>query len=93
MLTEKEIVCRFKDGRELPARRVGAHEPYDLALLKVEATGLVPVVWRDTKETGAGKWVVTIGPAEEPVAIGVPANPTAALALKGTRVFEIGCAP
>jgi len=27
------------------------------------------------------------------VAIGVPANPTTALALKGTRVFEIGCAP
>jgi hypothetical protein len=27
------------------------------------------------------------------VAIGVPANPTAARALQGTRVFEIGCAP
>src|SRR5262249_49744882 len=71
VLTGKGIVGRFRDGRELPAKVVGSHEPYDLALLKVEARGLAPITWRESKEATVGKWVATVGPGEDPLAIGV----------------------
>src|SRR5439155_25048246 len=38
-----KIICRFKDGKDLDAKVVGVEEKHDLALLKVEASGLVPV--------------------------------------------------
>lgn len=65
------VVVKFKDGKELPAQIVGIHEPYDIALLKVEAKNLVPIQWRESKETSAGRWVSTVGPGVDPIAIGV----------------------
>jgi serine protease Do len=70
VLTGK-ITCLVKDGRELPALLVGVHEPYDLAMLKVEATGLTPVNWEDAKAARVGRWVASVGPGPEPVAVGV----------------------
>jgi serine protease Do len=63
--------CVFADGKERPARVVGEYEPYDLALLKVDARGLPTVEWLDSKEVRPGDFVVTPGPAAEPVAAGV----------------------
>jgi serine protease Do len=40
-------------------------------LLKVEARGLRPIVWRDSKEAVVGSWLATPGPGAEPVAVGV----------------------
>ncbi len=65
------VVCKFKDGRELPAVIVGADEPYDLALVKVAAKDLVPVEWRNSKELVQGMWLASVGIGENPVAIGV----------------------
>jgi serine protease Do len=64
-------LCRLADGRQLEARVVGVHEPYDLALLKIDATGLVPVEWRDSKAAAVGHWVAAPGPDAAPVAVGV----------------------
>src|SRR5215472_9824634 len=55
----KAIDCRLKDGRTLSARLVGVQEPYDLALLKVDATGLVPIEWRDSTAGDVGRWVAS----------------------------------
>jgi serine protease Do len=71
VLNGKALVCRFKGGSELPARLVGVQVPYDLALLKVEGKGLAPVEWRDSKDAAVGKWVASVGPGEDPVAVGV----------------------
>jgi serine protease Do len=68
---KNKIVCKLKDGKELEAKLVGAEKEFDLALLKVEATGLPAVQWRSSKETKVGRWVASAGPAEDPVAIGV----------------------
>lgn len=65
------IVCKLKDGRELPAEILGEHEPYDLALLKVDAKDLAPVHWRKSKELVPGKWVASVGTGSEPIGIGV----------------------
>ena len=70
LLTGK-IVCRLKDGRELEARLIGVHDPHDLALVKIEVKGLVPVQWADSKAAPVGNWVASPGIGEEPVAVGV----------------------
>ena len=69
-LAERPVV-RLRDGRELEAHVVGIHEAHGLALLKVEATGLTPVVWRPSKEVAVGHWAVSAGPDGRPVAVGV----------------------
>ena len=40
-----EIRVKFSDGRELPGKVVGRDEKTDLALVKVEATGLPVIPW------------------------------------------------
>jgi serine protease Do len=66
-------------GKELPAEIKGVHEPYDVAMLKIEATGLTPVVWHDSKAASVGRWVASSGSSPEPVAIGIVSVATRAL--------------
>jgi S1-C subfamily serine protease len=63
--------CIFADGKERPARVVGVHEAFDLALLKVDGRDLPTVEWLDSKEVRPGDFLVTPGPGAEPVAAGV----------------------
>lgn len=64
-------VCQLRDGRQLEARVVGVHEPYDLALLKIDTAGLTPVEWRESKTAAVGHWVAVPGSGETPAAVGV----------------------
>ena len=64
-------VCKLKDGRELPAKVVGVLLSWDLAMLKIEARGLQPVEWRESKQVPVGNWLASVGLGEDPVAIGV----------------------
>jgi serine protease Do len=66
-----KIVCKLKDGRQFEARLVGVHEGHDLAMLKIDAAGLTPVIWRSSKDDPVGNWVACAGPGVEPVAVGV----------------------
>jgi serine protease Do len=55
------IRVRFADRRELPARRVGSDPNTDLALIKVEATGLPSLRMGDSDHLRVGDWVCAIG--------------------------------
>jgi serine protease Do len=66
-----KIMVELHDGREFTARIVGVSEPYDLAMLKIDAKGLKPVEWRDSTRDTVGSWVATPGMYTEPVAVGV----------------------
>ena len=57
----KEIRVTFADGRELPATVLGRDPKTDLAVLKVEATGLPVARLGDSDRIGVGDWVVAIG--------------------------------
>lgn len=57
----KEVVVTLADRRQLPAQIVGSDERSDLALLKIEATGLPAVKIADVKKTRVGDWVLAIG--------------------------------
>ncbi|MEO5693213.1 MAG: Do family serine endopeptidase [Usitatibacter sp.] len=57
----EEITVRFNDKRELTARVIGADTRSDVAVIKVEATGLPVLKIGDTKKLRVGEWVIAIG--------------------------------
>jgi serine protease Do len=56
-----EIRVKLSDGRELPAKVVGRDPKTDLALLKVEATGLPVIPLGNSGELQVGESVMAIG--------------------------------
>ncbi|MCL4143865.1 UNVERIFIED_CONTAM: hypothetical protein GTU68_044808 [Idotea baltica] len=56
-----EIIVRFNDRTELEATVLGSDERSDIALLKVEATGLTAVKLGDSTKLQVGEWVLAIG--------------------------------
>jgi serine protease Do len=74
------VTCRMRDGQEREARLVGVHVPTDLAMLKVEASGLPSLPWSDGKESGVGQWVASAGlEGPVPLALGVVGVPPRAI--------------
>jgi len=56
-----EIIVRFSDRNELEAKILGSDERSDVALLKVDATGLKAVKLGDSTQLKVGEWVLAIG--------------------------------
>jgi len=56
-----EIIVRLNDRRELEAEIVGSDARSDLALLKVDASGLPAVQIGDSNALKVGEWVLAIG--------------------------------
>ncbi len=56
-----EITVKLTDKRELKARVIGSDKRTDIALLKIEATGLPAVRVGDPNRLKVGEWVVAIG--------------------------------
>jgi S1-C subfamily serine protease len=55
------INVRLRDGRLLPAKLLGRDPATDLAVIKVEATGLVAARFADSDSARVGEWTVAIG--------------------------------
>jgi len=56
-----EITVRLTDKREFKARIIGSDRRTDIALIKIEATGLPVVKFGDPSRLRVGEWVVAIG--------------------------------
>ena len=56
-----EIIVKLSDKREFRARLMGADPRSDVALLKIEASGLPKVSMGDPGRLRAGDWVLAIG--------------------------------
>ena len=56
-----EIIVRLNDRSEYQATLVGADERSDIALLKIDASGLKAVKIGDSDVVGVGDWVIAIG--------------------------------
>ncbi len=56
-----EVIVTLTDKRELKARIVGADKRTDVAVVKVEATGLPFVKMGDVNRLKVGEWVMAIG--------------------------------
>jgi serine protease Do len=57
----QEVIVKLSDRRQFPARLIGTDERSDLALLKIEATGLPAVKVGDVTRLRVGEWVLAIG--------------------------------
>jgi len=57
----REISVVLADRRELRAKLVGLDPPTDVALLKVDATGLPALPWGDSSQLKVAEWVMAIG--------------------------------
>ena len=56
-----EINVRFTDKREFKAKVIGADRRTDIAVIKIDATGLPAVRFGDPSKLKVGEWVVAIG--------------------------------
>ena len=56
-----EITVKFTDKREFKAKVIGADRRTDIAVIKIDATGLPAVRFGDPSKLKVGEWVVAIG--------------------------------
>ncbi len=56
-----EVTVRLADDRELSAEVVGTDPRTDVAVLKIDATGLTPARLSDSDDLHVGQWVVAAG--------------------------------
>jgi len=56
-----EVIVKLSDKREFKAKIIGADKRTDVALVKIEATGLPKVVIGDPHKLKVGEWVAAIG--------------------------------
>jgi serine protease Do len=56
-----EVLVRLTDKREFKAKVIGADKKADVALIKIEASGLPVVKLGDPNRLRVGEWVVAIG--------------------------------
>ena len=56
-----EITVKFTDKREFKAKVIGADKRTDIALIKIDATGLPAVRFGDPSKLKVGEWVLAIG--------------------------------
>jgi serine protease Do len=56
-----EIIVRFSDRREYEAKLIGSDKATDVALIKIDATGLPAVKMGKGQELKVGEWVLAIG--------------------------------
>ena len=55
------VTVRLRDNRQFTARLVGTDPNTDVAVLKIDATGLKPVALGNSDEERIGEWVLAIG--------------------------------
>ena len=56
-----QVTVRTSDGTEYPATVVGADSKTDIAVLKIEATGLTPAVVGDSDSLQVGEFTLAVG--------------------------------
>lgn len=56
-----DVTVTFSDGHEQPAELVGATPDYDLAVIRVEESGLEPLVLGDSDDVVVGDSVLAVG--------------------------------
>jgi S1-C subfamily serine protease len=75
-LLQGDLHCQLADGRRVHAQRVATIEPQDIALLRLAARDLQPVVWSPGPLPPVGSLLASAGRGPDPIAIGVVSSPS-----------------
>ena len=70
-----DLRCQLFDGRIVDATLIGVDDQWDLALLKVDASGLPVIRWSEGDAPSVGSWLATTGLETVPISIGVVSVP------------------
>jgi len=65
-----KLTCRLANGKEVEAKLLASDEEEDVALVRVKAEGLKPILWA-TNTVVEGQWAITPGLADTPQAVGI----------------------
>ena len=65
------VQVEFPHGLRLPAQVSDRLDAYDLALLKIDASGLTPVVWSSEPPPEPGSFLAAVSPEGHALAIGI----------------------
>jgi S1-C subfamily serine protease len=79
---QADLTVELLDGKSLPARLVGMDQASDLALLKIEASGLSALSWGDSDSIRLGQETWAIG---NPLDIGISITRGTMSGILGTR--------
>ena len=66
-----DLTAQFPGGITLPVKITDFHRRFDLALIKVEASGLTSVEWDTSAPPAPGSYLAAAGPDKLPVAVGI----------------------
>jgi serine protease Do len=66
-----KVTVKTRDARDLDAKLAATSDAFDLAVLKVDGSGLTPIAWASAKDAPVGNWVAVPGTGADPVAVGV----------------------
>jgi serine protease Do len=69
-LKSGKLTCWLASGKEVDAKLLAFDDEDDVALVRVEATGLKPIQWA-TNQVSEGQWAITHGLADTPQAVGI----------------------
>lgn len=85
-----DVRVRFFDGTELQGEVIGADATSDLAVIKVDATGLPTLPFGDVRSIRVGQWVLAVGsPLQQTLSNTVTAGIVSALGRsQGINVIE-----
>jgi serine protease Do len=86
-----QVRVRLADKRSLNARLIGEDPRSDLALLKVEATGLTPATYGDARVLRPGEWVMAVGSPlgyDSTVSVGVVSSLGRSLPTESTLLVD-----
>lgn len=88
-----KVRVTLSDGSSIPAKVVGTDQRADLAVLKVQKSGLTPIAVGDSSKVEIGQWVVAVGNPlgfENTLSVGVVSNLGRQLPGSGDAVFIDG---
>jgi S1-C subfamily serine protease len=86
-----EVQVRLSNKKSYAAKVLGTDSRYDLAVLKVNATGLTPIEVGDSGGLDVGQWVIAVGNPlgfDQTVSVGVVSSLGRSLAVEGGNLTD-----
>lgn len=65
------LTCQTGDGEDYAATLIGSDNTHDLAVLKTDAKGLKPAVWRNGDVPIPGSLIASVAPEDELLSVGI----------------------